>query len=540
MSARAVSASQIETYSGCKRKWGHRYIDKVEIPPNKSASDGSMIHSQFERYLKGESLDYSTPAARLAAERAMPGIANLPPPGTPGMLVEHAFNLETSKGLVFRGFVDLVVPDSATIPNASPLYVGDGCREYAGVVPCIVDHKSTSSFRWAKSTDVLMTDVQAMIYAYWAMSHFKVPVVELLWNYVATKGAASTTRRHLRVLQSHVVEQFLGPITAVATELCVTYAAKPRVLDLPPSLEQCDAYGGCPYKGLCVDLHSGPLGHITPDEVSEPFPVTKGTPMSIDLFSRLESVKAQEDAAPMPAGITNAPPGYVPAPFLVGTAASTPAIFPPPLQLTPSTAVPPGVVVAINPPEWQPPPTPEQRAAAAVVETPAEPAKRKRRTKAEMAADAAKEVEGSTPSDVSTVAGGSTRAGERGVDPADSRTSKPEERPLFAPEIITYDATDTIPAPAPAMNSFTLFLDCAPERTPVLHGSDLYGKVNEELQKTFGADFRRIKFEGPGLFVAGFLKLFDESPRDIVIDTRTAEGLLVVDSLRARAGLVVR
>ncbi len=46
--------------------------------------------------------------------------------------------------------------------------------------------------------------------------------------------------------------------------------------------------------------------------------------------------------------------------------------------------------------------------------------------------DAIKEVEGSTPSGVSTVAGIDTRAGEWGVDPAERSTNgKPEEPPLF-------------------------------------------------------------------------------------------------------------
>ncbi len=508
MTARAVSASQIETYSSCQRKWAWRAIAKIEVPPHASAAKGSLIHKQFERYLRGESLDYSTPSLREAAERAMPGIANLPPPATPGLLVEHGFSFETSRGIVFRGFVDLVVPDSASVP---------GCE---GGAPCVVDHKSTSSFRWAKSTDVLMTDVQAMIYAYWAMSHFKVPVVDLVWNYVTTKGAAATERRHLRAVQSHVVEQFLGPIVATATELCATYEQQPKPLDLAPNLAACDAYGGCPYRALCTDLHSGPLGH---QDLFEPFPtLTKGSPMTMDLFSRLESVKATEDAAPLPAGITNAPADFVPRPFLMPNA--IPVAEP---------------HVAINPPEWQPPPTPEQRAAATVTAE-AVPAKRTRRTKAQMAADAALQ------------AGTASRVVLEMANPVDELVAETER---IMPDAYKTEAA-TIPAPvlAPVPREFTgggfgeyneptrftLYLDCAPENKETLHGYHLYGKVNEELQKTFGADFRRIKFEGPGLFCAGFLKLFDENPRDIVIDTRTAEGLLVVDSLRARAGLVIR
>ena len=375
MSLRAVSASQLETFSACRRKWAWRALEKIEVPPHASAAKGSLIHKQFEAYLKGESLDYSSPAMREAAERALPGVINLPPPQSPGMLVEHGFSFETSGGIVFRGFMDVVLPDSGVVP---------GCE---GGAPCVIDHKSTSSFRYLKSPEVLRTDVQAMIYAYRAMAMFRNPTVDLVWNYVRTKDSAQTQRVHLRVVSEHVTEQFLGPITKTATELVAMYAAAPRVLDLPPSLGQCDAYGGCPYKLNCTDLHSGPMGHLTHDEelnTKPMFPSTKDTTMTqsgASLFDRLETAKAQEDKTShvgaialevpvaLPAGISDAPAGWTPPAFLL-----------------PKTEV-----VAINPPEWQPPPTPEQRAAAAVA-TPAEepPAatKRKRRTKAEMQADA--------------------------------------------------------------------------------------------------------------------------------------------------------
>ncbi len=200
MTLRAVSASQIETFTSCQRKWGWRALDKIEVPPHASAAKGTLIHSQFERYLKGESLDYSTPALREAAERAMPGIVNIPQPKSPGMLIEHGFTLPTERGILFRGFMDVVVPHAHVVPGLT----GDN--------PCVIDHKSTSSFRYAKTKDVLLTDVQAMIYAYETMRTYRSPVVDLVWNYVTTKGAAATERRHLRVMSQHVAEQFNGPI----------------------------------------------------------------------------------------------------------------------------------------------------------------------------------------------------------------------------------------------------------------------------------------------------------------------------------------
>ncbi len=121
-----------------------------------------------------------------------------------------------------------------------------------------------------------------------------------------------------------------------------------------------------------------------------------------------------------------------------------------------------------------------------------------------------------------------------------------EDTYVYDAATISPPATIPVPPPVvpytyPSHEGFTLYLDCAPEGRNTLRASDLYGKVNAGLQASFNAsNFRLIKFEGPGLFVAGFTKLFDEAPQDIIVDTRTAEGLLVLESLRARAGMVVR
>ncbi len=97
------------------------------------------------------------------------------------------------------------------------------------------------------------------------------------------------------------------------------------------------------------------------------------------------------------------------------------------------------------------------------------------------------------------------------------------------------------PIITPDVKTFTLYLDCAPENRSVTRASDLYAYVNSELAKAYPGTttFRQIKYDGPGLFLAGFLKAFDGGPRDISIDTRTAEGLVVVEALRARTKNVV-
>ncbi len=506
MSLRAVSASQIETFTSCQRKWGWRALDKIEAPTHASAAKGTLIHSQFEKYLKGESLDYSTPALREAAERAMPGIVNLPAPLTEGMEVEKAFSFQTERGIVFRGFMDVVVPHAHLVPGLT----GDN--------PCVIDHKSTSSFRYAKTPETLSTDTQAMLYAYEAMRTYRSPVVDLLWNYVQTKGAAATQRVHLRVVSEHVAAQFLGPISASAMQIATVYAQHPKVLDLPPSRDACDAYGGCPYKYLCTDLTT-----------AGPFKEETNMTSSVDLFSRISAANAKEDAAEVP-GITNAPVGWVAPSFLlpsnqqvstpvaqvVANLAANPelygptSLFPPPMPVT----------VAINPPEWQPPPTVAERAAAAVQVLEETKPKRTRRTKAEMAADAAKEA--------LIAAGGQHIVDQVDTYVADAPTTPPPAAPA------------TIPAPAPA--GFTLFVDCTPLAGNFVDASDVFSQakalVNDELKVK---DYRFVDYgKGQGAFLIAVNHVMDGVTSDIVIDSRTPEALLCLSDLIARSGRVVR
>lgn len=529
---RAVSASQIETWHGCRRKWAWRNVARIEAPPHASAALGSRIHKQLELYLTGEPFDYSTPVMRAAAEMAIPSIANLPPPKSPGMLVETPFNFDLRDGSVlFRGIIDVLLPDGGVVP---------GCE--AGS-PIVVDHKSTKSRRYIKSVETLTTDVQAMIYAYHAMTIFRVNAVQLLWNYCFTAGAPATERRHLKVLQPQVVDQFLGPISAAAAEITTTYAAQPNPLELPPSTEHCDAYGGCPYKLHCTDLNAGPLGHLTPDE-------DLNMTSAMDLFANLTAQNNADDAkaaaappAPMP-GITDVPAGFA-MPAWLAAPAPTPAVV---ATVASPIVAPTDIKVAINPPESLLPPPPAAPDPVSNEATPA--AKRKRRTKAEMAADEADAKAGKAALAEFKASGEAPISFDDIQIDGTTYTAEPATIPApafkFTPNPLGNQGnTNPIISPKEEfeelVSGFTLYVDCAPENTAVVRASSFYELVNNELAKANPGitTYKQIKYDGGGLFVAGFLKAFDASPCDLVLDTRTPEGLLVLESLRARATTVI-
>jgi hypothetical protein len=55
------SASQVDTFQGCNRKWWFNKILGLEIPQHPSAAIGSAVHAELEGYLTGEhGIDNST------------------------------------------------------------------------------------------------------------------------------------------------------------------------------------------------------------------------------------------------------------------------------------------------------------------------------------------------------------------------------------------------------------------------------------------------------------------------------------------------
>jgi len=95
-----VSASEIELYDLCPRKWAFAYIEGKRPPPNESAALGSRVHAILERWLKeGAAPDLLTAEGEIAAS----GLHLLPPPRTPTLVTEEQFSF-TSRRAWYTGF----------------------------------------------------------------------------------------------------------------------------------------------------------------------------------------------------------------------------------------------------------------------------------------------------------------------------------------------------------------------------------------------------------------------------------------------------
>lgn len=252
-----VSATQIKLFdkkTGCQRKWGFKYLDKIPDPPGKGALLGTEVQdTQLDPYLgEGRPLDFT----RASGEIANALLPLLPAPKAPGMRLRRKFLMPSPTGRFgYQGEFDVFGKDSVIVPGLV------GGRELLG------DVKTTSNLDYALTEATLGEDVQFTTYATNMLIEDDVDEFDVLWWYVRTRKPHRTRRVYLPVTggqnrvgsdgsslisigTSHVVERF-GRIDQIASELVGIKLQRPKVDELPPNARMCEAYGGCPYRNIC-------------------------------------------------------------------------------------------------------------------------------------------------------------------------------------------------------------------------------------------------------------------------------------------------
>jgi hypothetical protein len=284
------SASQVETFLSCQRKWAWRSIEKVSTPPHPSAQLGLEVHKEIEHHYRfGRPFDL----ARMPGRIAMSGY-HLMPPQAGTYDVEKHFRVQIGRHH-FQGYIDLWWPGN------------------------VRDWKTTSNLKYAK-TD-LCSDVQGAIYAYADGS----PVVRLEWVYMQTKGKRGAT---VTVADATLekISPTLRRIESAADEMQGHIDGKRRALDLLPNVDHCDAFGGCPYQARCFG--DGPMttpttpgymasmaGLINPPAAAAATPqIAPGAPMGGGYWmgydgipTNVQPVPPQAPPAPTPVEATPAP-----------------------------------------------------------------------------------------------------------------------------------------------------------------------------------------------------------------------------------------
>lgn len=262
----AWSASGIRTFRSCKRKAGYVYVDGDRGPDSAGSALGKQTHTQLEHWLDKKKVPDATPSGEVA-KRVIP---YLPSPAHPSMLTEYSFRLLFPMGAA-RGFIDLLVPTPEQRFFPRSLKVDPE-------VPFVSDHKTTGNIELATGQLDLKTDPQAILYGSAARVEAArrtgrkvsdVTDVDLVWNYVTTKGSKEV--RPIKLRQTlPILEDGLGPLLDSAREFAAAIAHG-VVEDLDYDLRHCDAYGGCPYKHKCTahQAYVNGSGGTRPETISD-------------------------------------------------------------------------------------------------------------------------------------------------------------------------------------------------------------------------------------------------------------------------------
>jgi len=183
-----ISASQIQLFKDCPRKWGFKYIQGKDAgEPTESLALGSAVHTVLEDFLRdGTNPDVETLEGKIAST----GVKFLRQ--YTGYLVEEPLDSFPAppSPIPFKGFIDLYIIDDAGVPH-------------------VLDHKTTSAIKWAKTEDELRTNIQLMIYAkHVLLKHSDADIVRLSHVYYTTKPPYQSKQITIEVDRKHVDSQF--------------------------------------------------------------------------------------------------------------------------------------------------------------------------------------------------------------------------------------------------------------------------------------------------------------------------------------------
>jgi hypothetical protein len=228
-----ISASQIDTFSKCQRRWHAHYVGGEPREPETDASvKGTAVHKILELYDKeGQKIDGTTELG-LIAQQAEPFLF-APKSG----LAEFEFNLDALKvnspgWWTYTGKVDYLKEDGTFVR----------------------DYKTTSDFKNAKSEEDLKKNAQVILYGAVALElqNTEKRPVEFSWLYLRTKKPKALEVRFS--IPAYDIKREKDNLDAYVENVMLPTRKLP-LLSLPPSPDHCFAYHRpCPYRHKCTDL----------------------------------------------------------------------------------------------------------------------------------------------------------------------------------------------------------------------------------------------------------------------------------------------
>jgi hypothetical protein len=228
-----LSATQINKFRRCQRIIGFEYVENIKAPSTEKQQFGSAVHKELEGWLRDAEPPSDLPAGQVAKQGIQKGWLPIP---SKDLQIEVSIKTEWMHNVHMIGYVDCFEPPDL-----------------------VIDHKTTSSLNWVLTPAQLATDAQAIIYAVWAITEFRIPEVRARWVYYAASNPETGPRKPCG---AQPVETLFRAADPYFQELIAGVAADARRvvdirrqgvvgMDLAPSPENCGQYGGCFYADRC-------------------------------------------------------------------------------------------------------------------------------------------------------------------------------------------------------------------------------------------------------------------------------------------------
>lgn len=238
-----TSATQINEYLTCQRRWVAGYLLDLKQPETEAMAYGKIGHKMLEVYHNIGKIPDINYAWQFNKDRPVryPGLSakkclkHMPPPKTGR--AEHGFSFVIN-GIKFIGYIDLEWKDEQSL--------------------WVTDYKFVSSFQSALDANTLTENIQATIYSTKAILQHKVKKVNLRWIYaLSTKNPSS--RKVESYLKEEQVKKQLKVLLNVCEDMIVLKdkvsqmkGSKEDIINsLPPTVKSCSRYAGCYYLNKC-------------------------------------------------------------------------------------------------------------------------------------------------------------------------------------------------------------------------------------------------------------------------------------------------
>lgn len=227
-----TSVSALQKAHSCPRAWWYKYVAREpDQEKSKGLQRGTEGHERIAHFLlTGQ--DVLDPLERLGVARGF-----VPHPLPSGAQVEHSIEGKHSAGTIpMRGSIDLYVPGTTAI---------------------VRDWKFKADIgKWGCSADDLINPkheagIQMLGYAAFAVQQ-GAEVVEVSHVSFQTRGRPDVSLVSAEIKQKEVAERWSSVVNRIVPEI-IQAAKQSEAKNVRANHDACEKYGGCPFKGTCLD-----------------------------------------------------------------------------------------------------------------------------------------------------------------------------------------------------------------------------------------------------------------------------------------------